>query len=849
MFAFVTQSLTSLLLAGVLVYVVLTRPSLMNRKFVQQALLGSIFGIMVILLASQAIRIEPFSMPLDFRAGVSIFAGYLGGPIGALIAALCGAGFRYVTGGPALEIGIFMNIGIPAVGLAVSYLKPLHKWPDTRKSAVGYLVVGFVLLHIPPYIYHASTSMSETPDIVLPFVAVGYTVSGTVAILITWQILNYAYRFANDSNHAAELARRLDLARSASGVGLFVKDIRRSDLYYDAGMIAMMGLDRGPGSIPLYEVEASLNPEDLEREREAMVQCWKQGIYQGNANFRAIRADGEQRFIRTTWVAEADSSGVVRRVSGMSVDVTDIREAKQQNQNSRNRLATVAEKLPGVIIEFDVTDWFNPELLYVSPKCLDIWGYTDEELLADPSLLAKMHDPDDLATFLKTSKKNTEAGESQYYRHMVTARDGKNKWLDHYGGSLVKDGRVLVTAIVLDATREVELQQRIENEREIARRAQKNESIGQLTGGVAHDFNNLLAVILGNLELLSEDEDPAAQKQMIEAAITATLRGADLTKNMLAFARQAPLNPKVLDLNKVVREAKNWMARAFPESVVIETSLLAGLWPIEADRASLESALLNLGLNARDAMAGQGNLTIETANVRIDEAYIHNHKEELPTGRYVMLAVSDTGTGISPAVLGSIFEPFFTTKPPGSGSGLGLSMTVGFMRQSGGTVQVYTEVDQGTTFKLYFPAADPKSEQQAIPVRDGVHTASGGARLLLAEDEDDVRKTLVALLVRAGYQVTATASGDEAFAVFDANPTFDLLLTDIVMPGILQGTSLAKELRLRWPELPVIFMSGYASEATVHGNGLRPEDIRLMKPVQRVDLLAAVAAALKIANA
>ncbi|MEH6647487.1 ATP-binding protein [Sulfitobacter sp.] len=848
MFAFITESLTSLLLAGVLVYVVLTRPSLKNRKFVQQAVLGSIFGVMVIFLANQATRIEPFLMPLDFRAGLSIFAGYLGGPIGAIIAGLCGAGFRYVIGGPEIEIGIFMNLGIPAVGLAVSYLRPLKNWPDTRQSPVGYLVLGFALLHIPPYIYYASTSILENPDVVMPLVAAGYIVSGVVSILITWQILNYAFRFANDANHAAELARRLDLARTASGVGLYVKDIGENDLFYDAGMIAIFGLDRDPGPIPLCDVEAALNSEDLQRERDAMEQCWAKGKYQGNANFRATRADGEQRFIRTTWVAEPDTNGVVKRVMGMSVDLTDIREAKQQSQNSRHRLATVAEKLPGAIVELDATDWFNPEFLYISPKCLDIWGYTDQELIADTGLFAKMHDLDDLVTFLKTSKKSFEAGESLYYRHMITARDGKIKWLDHHGGSLIKDGRIIVTAIVLDATHEVELQQRIENEREIARRAQKNESIGQLTGGVAHDFNNLLAVILGNLELLSEDDDPAAQKEMIDAAITATLRGADLTKNMLAFARQAPLNSQVLDLNKVVREAKNWMARAFPASIVVQTSLLAGLWPIETDRASLESALLNLGLNARDAMAGQGNLTIETANVRIDEAYVDNRKEELPPGRYVMLAVSDTGTGISNAVLGSIFEPFFTTKPPGSGSGLGLSMTVGFMRQSGGTVQVYTEVGQGTTFKLYFPAADATSEQRAVPVRDEFHATGSDTRLLLAEDEDDVRKTLVAILERAGYQVTATASGDEAFAVFEANPTFDLLLTDIVMPGILQGTGLAKELRLRGPDLPVLFMSGYASEATVHGNGLRPEDIRLMKPVQRVDLLAAVAAALKIAS-
>jgi PAS domain S-box-containing protein len=471
---------------------------------------------------------------------------------------------------------------------------------------------------------------------------------------------------------------------------------------------------------------------------------------------------------------------------------------------------------------------------------VDIWGYTSEEIFADPSLLIQMHNPEDLGNFLKANKNSRETGEPLYHRYTITARDGQTRWLDHHGGPSRENGRVLVKAIVLDATREVEAQLQVEKEREISRTAQKVESIGQLTGGVAHDFNNLLAVILGNLELLRDFDEPGLEKELIDAAVTATLKGADLTRNMLAFARKAPLMPVTLDLNKVVRETKNWIGRTLPDSVSVETSLLAGLWPVEADRASLESALLNLTLNAIDAMEGRGNLTIETANVRIDQPYIDSRQEELAPGRYIMLAVSDTGPGIPSEALGSIFEPFFTTKPIGKGSGLGLSMTFGFMRQSGGTIQVYTEIGQGTTFKLYFPASTVQPDEPTTPLVGKYGVASKAGKLLLAEDETAVRETLEMILERAGYQVMATATGDEAFAAFEADPTFDLLLTDIVMPGKLQGTDLAKALRDRWPALPVIFMSGYAREATVHGNGLRPEDIRMMKPVQRVDLLTAI---------
>lgn len=840
MFAFLLQSLTSLLLAGVLVYVTLTNVRLKTQRRTQQVLLGVFFGVSVVSLGMCSIVVEPLSVPFDAHAGPLIFAGYLGGPIGALISGLMGAMYRIWVGGPAPTIGVFMNLAIPVVGIAVSYLRPVKNWPDTQRLTIGYLVLGFSLLHLPLFVFLGSTVQFPNPNGLLGLTALGFIVSGALSILVTWKIISFAIRSANETNLAAEMASRLDLTMRASGVGMFVQQVGDPGPYYDAGMMAMFGLNRDPGMVPFSELEPLFHPDDLSRVRTEMQQAWAGGQLRGKSDFRAFRKDGTLQHIRTTWVAEQDAKGSVWRVTGINADLTDIREAKHRERSSQERLASIAEKLPGVFVDYDVTHWDKPVLIYISPKCVDVWGYTDADILADPDLLVQMHDPKDLGPFLKAVKRARETRSPLHYRYMITARDGHPRWLDFHGDFAIEGDRTLVKAIVLDATREVQLQQKMEKEGEISRRAQKNESIGQLTGGVAHDFNNLLAVILGNLELLREDEKTPSQIDMIDTAISATLRGADLTKNMLAFARQAPLTPVVLDLNNVVREAKNWMARAMPESVEIETSLLAGVWPIEADRSSLESALLNLALNARDAMNGHGKLTIETANVRIDESYIDERQEELAPGRYVMLAVSDNGPGISNEVIGSIFEPFFTTKPPGVGSGLGLSMTVGFMKQSAGTVQVYTEIGEGTTFKLYFPVSKTELEQPVKPLIDDNKASGRGAKLLVAEDEDAVRATLVTILERAGYQVTATASGDAAFAAFEEDPSFDLLLTDIVMPGTLQGTGLAKALRERWPNLPVLFMSGYASEATVHGNGLRPEDIRLMKPIQRAELLSAV---------
>jgi signal transduction histidine kinase/ActR/RegA family two-component response regulator len=374
---------------------------------------------------------------------------------------------------------------------------------------------------------------------------------------------------------------------------------------------------------------------------------------------------------------------------------------------------------------------------------------------------------------------------------------------------------------------------------------QKMQAIGTLTGGVAHDFNNLLAVILGNLELLDEGVTDKDQKQLIKIGIDATQRGAELTRNMLSFARQSQLEPTVVELNQLVRNMQNWIGRTLPSAIDVETSLLAGLWPIEVDPSSTESGLLNLILNARDAMPKGGKLTIETANVLIDDDYVELRDEEIEPGRYVLLAVSDTGEGISPENLKVIFEPFFTTKEVGAGSGLGLSMLEGFMRQSGGTVRVYSEPDVGTTFKLYFPASERSEIARHRPVAPVLDAPIASREtILLVEDNADVLEAYRATLVKSGYRVLEASTGDEAFNVFLENPAIDLLLTDIVMPGDLQGTTLARALRATKPDLKVIFMSGYAKEATVHGNGLRPNDIRLMKPVRREELMRAVSKAL-----
>lgn len=422
---------------------------------------------------------------------------------------------------------------------------------------------------------------------------------------------------------------------------------------------------------------------------------------------------------------------------------------------------------------------------------------------------------------------------------------GERRWLEGHGHpTRLPDGSLRWASIVFDSTKLVEHKRELERQRSHFANSQRLESLGRLTGGVAHDFNNLMAVVLGNLEMLQDDETDSNRRARLDVAINAILQGAALTRNMLAFARRAPLQEQVLDLNDILRGSKNWVGRTIPKSIAIETCFLAGLWKVKADESSTVSAFLNLVVNARDAMPDGGKITIETSNVRVDREYIDLRGEDIEHGRYVMVALSDTGTGIPAEDLNHIFEPFFTTKDPGDGTGLGLSTVQGFMKQSRGTIRVYSEVGVGTTIKLYFPAFfDDENEDDRLmePPRA---KATKGAKLLLVEDEPEILSVLCTALSLEGYTVEAAKSGDEAARIFESNRDFDLVVTDIVMPGELQGTTLSHHLRDIRPNLPMVFMSGYASEATVHGNGLRPQDIRLMKPVRKRDLVDAIEHAL-----
>jgi len=436
-------------------------------------------------------------------------------------------------------------------------------------------------------------------------------------------------------------------------------------------------------------------------------------------------------------------------------------------------------------------------------------------------------------------------GETVRQEIHVNLPAGGWRWFD-FQMRPVHDERGVVVAIVPEAV-EVTGRRRAE---EALRQALKMEAIGQLTGGVAHDFNNLLQVISGNLYLLQQrvakgNLSEPDLRRLIEGASRGAQRAATLTQRLLAFSRRQPLDPRSLEVNHLVTRMSELLRHTLGESISIETVLAGGLWRIFSDADELENALLNLAVNARDAMPEGGRLTIETANAYIDDAYAVAQEDVIP-GQYVMIAVSDTGAGMSKEVIARAFEPFFTTKDSGQGTGLGLSQVYGFVKQSGGHVKIYSEPNDGTTVKIYMPRFIDQSPESLDQASQALLPSGIGEKIILVvEDDDDVRANATTMLRELGYGVLEAPDGPSALRVLEDRFDVDLLFTDVGLPGGMNGRQLADQARLRRPDLRVLFTSGYARNAIVHQGRLDPGVELLSKPFTLAQLAAKIQQMLK----
>jgi signal transduction histidine kinase/CheY-like chemotaxis protein len=408
------------------------------------------------------------------------------------------------------------------------------------------------------------------------------------------------------------------------------------------------------------------------------------------------------------------------------------------------------------------------------------------------------------------------------------------EWLSAMSAHLIfgLPATILLVVLVLLAMRRTQEFYAEAERRELAeqslRQAQKMEAVGQLTGGVAHDFNNLLTIIIGNLGIAKRGVVEARAERALDNALTGAQRAAQLTQRLLAFSRRQPLNPRAVDANKLIHSMSELLTRSLGETVQLETIGGAGVWNIEVDVSEMETTLLNLALNARDAMPEGGKLTIETSNAYLDDQYSRAH-EGLAPGQYVLVAVTDNGTGMSRETIEKAFEPFYTTKETGKGTGLGLSQVYGFMKQSGGHVKIYSEVGVGTTINLYLPRHHSAEEIQPVDEPAGSHRGNGET-ILVVEDDDGVRQYASEILRDLNYQILEARDAASALRLLDADKPFDLLLTDVVLPG-KNGRELATEIEKRRPGVKIIFMTGYSRNAIVHHGRLDRGTELITKPL------------------
>ena len=521
---------------------------------------------------------------------------------------------------------------------------------------------------------------------------------------------------------------------------------------------------------------------------------------------------GDYRWL--SWVAVPEGGKLYSTVR----DIT----AEKAAATERERIFELSRDLIGVAT-------FEGRLRSINPAWSAALGRSNEALLSTP--FAEIIHPDDLAlTGDVVARLQSGQPVHQFHVRLLTAGGEAIP----YAWSAVPDadlGSGIFYTVGRDISEETAAAAELARTQDALRQSQKMEAVGQLTGGIAHDFNNLLAGISGSLELIQKrifDLGIAGFDRHLGIAQASTQRAAALTQRLLAFSRRQTLDPKPLDVNRLVAGVEDLLRRSVNPNIEIAVVGAVGLWPIKVDAPQLENAILNLVLNARDAMPDGGRIMIETANKWIDDRA--GKERELAPGQYISLCVTDTGTGMTPEVIERAFDPFYTTKPLGQGTGLGLSMIHGFVRQSGGQVRVYSEMGHGTTMCLYFPRYTGELDADSPAEADATVEQGFGEAVLVIDDEEPIRMLISDVLGEAGYQVLEAADGPSGLKILESDARIDLLITDVGLPGGFNGRQVADAARRTRPDLKVLFVTGYAENAVVGNGHLDPGMQVITKP-------------------
>ena len=561
----------------------------------------------------------------------------------------------------------------------------------------------------------------------------------------------------------------------------------------------------------------------------------EQAVLGQRLELAAIRADGTEFPVELTINATHLEGQAV--FIGFLRDITDRKAADAALRESEGRLRVSEERYRHVVDLIHEAVWIHREgtILFANASAAALFGAPAPDALIGRSVFSLMHPDDRVRAQQRTRLLMTEIRPLPVTEMRLIGMDGQTRIAELHAVPFHQDDTLYVMSAGRDVTGQREAEAQL-------LQAQKMEAVGQLTGGVAHDFNNLLTVIIGGLDL-ARDRAPADMRPTLDGALRAAERGASLVQRLLAYSRKQALAPAELDLNGLATGIEDLLRRTLGEDVDVELTLAPQLWTAMADRGQVENALINLAVNARDAMPNGGRLTIETGNVALDGDYAANNADVV-AGDYVMLAVTDTGTGMSAGVIERAFEPFFTTKEVGKGSGLGLSMVYGFARQSGGHVKIYSEVGHGTVVRLYLPrhvAKGTRSTGAATMVADHPR---GGETIMVVEDDPLVRSLVVTQLKELGYRVLEAGNGPQAQVILQGGEPVDLLFTDVVMPGGMTGRQLADAVKPHRPNMKTLFTSGYTQDSIIHQGKLDPGVHFLSKPYKKQDLAHKVRAVL-----
>jgi PAS domain S-box-containing protein len=543
---------------------------------------------------------------------------------------------------------------------------------------------------------------------------------------------------------------------------------------------------------------------------------------------KRLHKDGHEVDVSLTISPLLSANGQIVGASKIARDITESKRTQGALTREIEERQRIFETSQDLIL---VTDGFGT-FVQVSPSSMTILGFAPKEMVGHTAI--DFIHPDDLEPTRDEMRSARRGGQTRSFEARYRHRDGRTvilNWLGTWSEPARRHffiGRDLTEKLAAEAQ---------------MRQAQKMDAIGQLTGGVAHDFNNILTVITGTIGILADAvadrPDLVSIAKLIDDAAD---RGAQLTKHLLAFARKQPLRPREIEVNSLMVEAAKLLRPTIGEQIEVSPKLAADTWPAMVDPSQLSTAILNLALNARDAMPGGGKLVIETRNVHLDEGYA-SMNSDVAVGDYVMIAVSDTGAGISPENLEKVFDPFFTTKEVGKGTGLGLSMVFGFVKQSGGHIKIYSELGHGTSVKIYLPRSlgpGQNVDESIMPAQ-----IEGGEEIvLIVEDDALVRKYVITQITSLGYPTLEAANAAEALKIIDNGENVDLLFTDIIIPGSMNGRQLADEALRRRPALKVLFTSGYTENAIMHHGRLDAGVLLLAKPYRKAELAKMIRVAL-----